>query len=86
MVGCQSLNDITITEDQDFIDNLLTPLTMLLGGMGWNPNNIFTYSIPIATPAFCEVIETYLVEITEDNVPFDPLVGTAPLFFDEACI
>jgi len=55
IVGCPNLNDVIITEDQDFLNNL-TPLTMLMNGMGWDPNNIFTFLLPTAIPTYCEVV------------------------------
>jgi len=54
---------------------------MILNGMGWNPNNIFTYPTPTAFPTFCDIIETYLIDITEDSEPFDPADASAPLYF-----
>jgi len=56
---------------------------MLLNGMGWNSNNIYTFSLPTASPAYCQVIETSIIDITEDNQQF---IGNEPIYFGGLCI
>jgi len=80
IVGCPSLGDLTITEDPAILANLV-PITMVLNGMGWNSLNIYTYLLPTAIPSYCEVIETSIIEITEDNLPYE---DNEPVYFDNS--
>ena len=54
---------------------------MLLPGFGWPTDNIWIFTLPTADPSYCVVIETVIIDVTEDGVP-----GNAVYFHDnEAC-
>ena len=51
-------------------------------GLGWSTDNIWTYLLPTAHINYCNVINTEIIEVTEDGDP-----STAVYFQDnEACI
>jgi len=56
---------------------------MVLNGMGWDSNHIYTFPLPTAIPTYCQVIETFIIDITEDNQPFE---DNEPIYFDESCV
>ena len=54
----------------------------MMPGLGWSTNNVWTFTLPPANPSYCIVINTEIIEATEDSNP-----STAVYFNNyEACI
>ena len=55
---------------------------MMMANLGWSTDNVWTFPLPSADPSYCIVINTEIIDITEDNNP-----STAVYFHDNgACI
>jgi len=52
-----------------------------MSNLGWSSDNVWTFSLPIANPIYCVVINTEIIDVTEDGDP-----STAVYFHgNEAC-
>ena len=45
---------------------------MMMGGMGWPTDNVWTFPIPITNLDYCNVIYTEVIDVTEDDDPSGP--------------
>ena len=53
-----------------------------MSGFGWSTDNVWTFTLPTADPSYCKVINTEIINVTEDGDP-----STAVYFHNnEACI
>jgi len=41
---------------------------MMMSGLGWSTDNVWTFTLPTADPSYCEVINTEIIDVTEDGV------------------
>ena len=64
VVGCPSTVTVSITEQiSDY-----SPITMMMPNLGWSTDDVWTFPLPTGSPTYCEVINTEIIDITEDGV------------------